>query len=157
MPKELLKPGRDRKRGGRNPSKIRSRNESLAAPSYLALVCNYPIHPIRSEKDLDDAIAVVDGLLCRSLDKDEQDYLDVLSHEIERYESAAYPMPPVSAAAMVRHLLDARDVTLSEVSKGTGIVLSTLSAVLHGKRKLNLAHVQTLAAYFGVEPVVFLE
>jgi HTH-type transcriptional regulator/antitoxin HigA len=126
---------------------------------YLALVQEYPIHPIRSEEDLDHAIAVVDRLLSRrrALDPQEQDYLDSLCHEIERFEAAAHPMPPVSDAAMLRHLLDAKGVTLSRTCAEAGIATSTLSSVMHGKRKLNRHHIQKLSHYFGVEPGVFLD
>ncbi len=65
-------------------------------------------------------------------------------------------MPAVSGAAMLRHLIDAHDATLSEVAKATGIVVSTISSVLKGKRELNRAHIEKLAAYFGVAPGVFL-
>jgi HTH-type transcriptional regulator/antitoxin HigA len=129
-----------------------------ANSAYLALVKQYRIHPIQSDADLDRAIAVVDGLLCRQgpLDPQEQDYLDILSHEIERYEALAHPMPAVSDAGMLRHLLDAKGVTLSRASTETGIAISTLSAVAKGKRKLNRDHIQKLARYFGVEPGVFM-
>lgn len=130
---------------------------SRASPSYLALVREYPIHPIRSDADLDDAIAVLDGLMARKqLDHQEQDYMESLGHEIERYEQVAYPMPAVSGAAMLRHLMDARQMSLSGVAKRTAIAVSTLSAVLNEKRKLNLTHVKALSAYFEVEPGVFL-
>jgi HTH-type transcriptional regulator/antitoxin HigA len=58
---------------------------------------------------------------------------------------------------MLRHLIDAKGVTLSEVGARAGIALSTLSAVLNGKRKLNRGHIQKLAPYFGVAPGVFLD
>jgi HTH-type transcriptional regulator/antitoxin HigA len=131
---------------------------SYLALSYLALVVAYPNHPIRSEEDLDEAIAVIDKLLSRRkpLDPQEQEYLDSLSHEVERYEAEAHPMPAVSDAALLRHLIEAREGTLSEVAAATGIALSTLSSVLSGKRSLNRKHIEKLAPYFGVEPGVFL-
>jgi antitoxin component HigA of HigAB toxin-antitoxin module len=130
-----------------------------ANPSYLALFRRFPIWPIRSEKDLDEAIAVVRELFCRRdpLNPHEQDYMDVLSHEIERYEAEAYPIPRVSEAAMLCHLLDAQGVSLSAVAEATGIATSTLSAVSNGKRRLNVKHIRLLSAYFGVEPGVFLD
>src|SRR6476620_2985663 len=71
-----------------------------ASPSYLALARAYPIHPIYSEEDLDQAIAVLDHLQARTdpLDFQEQGYLESLAHEIERYEAEAHPMPTVSGA-----------------------------------------------------------
>jgi HTH-type transcriptional regulator / antitoxin HigA len=127
--------------------------------SYLALVRAYPLHPIRSDEDLDEAIAVLDKLMGRrkALDPQEQDYFDSLSHAIERYEAEAVPMPAVSGAAMLRHLIEARDAKLSQVAEGTGVALSTLSSVLNGGRELNLNHIKLLAPYFGVEPAVFLD
>jgi len=139
---------------------VKNKTGTRASSSYLTLARAYPLHPIRSDADLDEAIAVLDGLLGRRkpLDEQERDYRDCLSHEIERYEAEAYPMPDVFGAEMLRHLIDARDATLSEVAKATGISLSTLSAILNKKgRKLNLEHVRVLAPYFGVEPGAFLE
>jgi HTH-type transcriptional regulator/antitoxin HigA len=57
---------------------------------------------------------------------------------------------------MLRHLVEAKDLTLSEVAKQTGIAISTLSAILAKKRSLNLTHIQALAPYFNVRPAVFL-
>ena len=134
------------------------RRARRADPSYLALFRTFPIRPLRSEKDLDEAIAAVSDLFCRRepLNPHEQDYLDVLGHEIERYEAEAYPIPRVSEAAMLRHLLEAQGASLSATAEATGIAISTLSAVLNGKRKLNVKHIRQLSAYFGVEPGVFL-
>ncbi len=140
-----------RHRPGNGPQK--------ASASYLALVSAYPIHPIRSEADLDDAIAVIDTLLSRRkpLDVQERDYLDSLSHEIERYEAVAYPMPRVSGAEMLGYLIEVRGTSLSRVGKETGIAVSTLSAIASAKRKLTIGHIRCLSDYFGVEPGVFLE
>ena len=143
----------------KRPKKNVRHKPAAASASYLTLAAAYPIHPIRSDNDLDDAIAIVDSLLSRArpLDDQEQDYLGSLSNEIERYESLAYPMPSLSEAELLRQLIDAREETLSEVSAGSGIAISTLSSILSGKRKLNLTHVRGLADYFGIEPSVFLE
>ena len=129
-----------------------------ASASYLKLVIVFPIRPLRSDGELDEAIRVIDRLLSRKkhLDEQEQGYLDSLSHEIRRYEEANVPMPAVSGAAMLRHLIDARDATLSEVALGTGIAVSTISSVLGDKRELNRRHIEKLAHFFGVAPGVFL-
>ena len=56
----------------------------------------------------------------------------------------------------IKYLMEQKDVTLSEVAKNTGIVASTLSAILANKRKLNLTHIKALACYFGVEIAAFV-
>jgi HTH-type transcriptional regulator / antitoxin HigA len=125
---------------------------------YLKLATIFPIRPLSSDAELDQAIGVLDQLLSRKnpLDQQEQGYLDSLSHEIERYEAVNVPIPDVSGAAMLRHLIEARDITLSDLATTTGIVISTLSSVLNGKRELNRRHIEKLAPYFGVSPGVFL-
>jgi len=139
----------------RNRARVK---RSGASASYLKLAAVFPIRPLRSEAELDEAIHVLDGLLSRKkpLDEQEQGYFDSLGHEIERYETANIPMPDVSGAAMLRHLIDARDITLSDVAAKAGIAVSTLSSVLRGKRELNRGHIEKLAPFFGVAPGVFL-
>ncbi len=131
---------------------------SRASATYLELALTFPILPLRSEPELDEAIRVLDRLLSRPkpLDEQEQGYLESLSHEIDRYEAANVPMPEVSGTAMLHHLIEVHDLTLSKVAAATGIAVSTLSSVLSGKRKLNWNHVKKLVPFFGVAPGVFL-
>lgn len=123
---------------------------------YLELVRQCPLRPIRSDGELDGAVRMVDTLLSQpSLRTEEQDYLEVLSDIVDRYEAKEVPIAPVSDAAMLKHLIDARGITAQEVAKGTGIVNSTISAVLNEKRTLNREHIGRLAKFFHVSPNVF--
>ncbi len=136
-----------------------ARSATRASASYLKLAAVFPIRPLRSVEELDEAVAVLDRLLARKkpLDEQEAGYRDSLSHEVRRYEEVHVPMPVVSGPAMLRHLIEAREATLSEVAAATGIAVSTLSSVLGGKRALNLGHIDKLAQFFGVARGVFLE
>ncbi len=123
---------------------------------YLELVFQLPLRPIRSDKELNAAVKMVDSLLDRKdLASEEKDYLEVLSDLIEQYESDAHPIAPVSDVEMLRHLIEAKGVSQTEVSKATGIADSTISEVLKGKRSLNRGHIGKLARYFNVSPDVF--
>jgi len=123
---------------------------------YLGLVRQCPLRPIRSDSELDGAVRMIDALLSQPLLRpEEQDYLEVLSDIVERHETEEHPIAPVSDAAMLKHLIDARGTTAQEVAKGTGIVNSTISAVLNGKRTLNRQHIGKLAKFFHVSPNVF--
>ena len=64
-------------------------------------------------------------------------------------------MAPVSDAEMLRHLIEAKGVSQTEISAATGIADSTISEVLKGKRSLNRSHIGKLARYFNVSPDVF--
>jgi HTH-type transcriptional regulator/antitoxin HigA len=123
---------------------------------YLELVRRVPLRPIRSDKELARAVAMVDALLDREdLGRDEQDYLDVLSDLVERYESEEHPIAPVSDADLLRHLMEAKGVSQTEVAQGTDIAASTISEVLAGKRTLSRTHIGKLSRYFHVGPGVF--
>jgi HTH-type transcriptional regulator/antitoxin HigA len=119
----------------------------------------YPLRPIRSDADLDLAIATLAAVAaCEgSFSEEVRNYYDTLALLIRHYEAENVPMPAVSGADMLRHLLEARGAKLSDVAKSTGIALSTLSSVVNGKRRLNVNHFKPLASYFGVEPAVFIE
>jgi HTH-type transcriptional regulator / antitoxin HigA len=125
--------------------------------AYLALIREFPLRPIRSEAELDRAIAMVDALSDRkSLTPDEHDYLLVLSGLIEKYEDERYPIPAISGVPMLRYLIESKGVARAKVAAEAGIAESTLSEILAGKRKLGIKHVDRLAGYFKVDPGLFI-
>ena len=124
---------------------------------YLDLVREVPLRPIRSDGDLARAIAMIDRLSDReSLGDDEDDYLDVLSGLVERYESETEPEPVVSPADMLRHLIEAKGSSQVAVAAATGISESTLSEILTGKRGISRKAMRSLGEYFRVDPAIFL-
>ncbi|MGA2033455.1 MAG: helix-turn-helix domain-containing protein [Thermoguttaceae bacterium] len=149
-----------------------------APEHYLELVARFPLRPIRSDEELEGAVRMVDSLLDRrNLAPEEEDYLEVLGDLIERYEDEAHPMAPVSDsdtetdggrdedeahpmapvsdAEMLRHLIEAKGVSHTEIARDTGMADSTISEILKGKRTLNRSHIGKLARYFNVSPGVF--
>jgi len=140
------------------PANPRKDPKTNADDRYLALVRQVPLRPLHSDSDLDRAIAMIDSLVDKeSLSSDEIDYLDVLSDLVEKYETVTHPMPSVSDAEMLRHLIESRAKSQAEVSSATGVAESTISELLVGKRKLNRKHIESFAKYFRVNPGVFLQ
>lgn len=124
--------------------------------SYLLLIHRFPLRAIRDDRELDEAIALVNELLDRpKLDEGETDYLDVLGNLVEAYEETVHPIEPASDAAMLQSLLTDRGQNQLQVAAATGIANSTLSNVLHGKRHLTRDHIRQLAKHFKVDPGVF--
>jgi HTH-type transcriptional regulator / antitoxin HigA len=123
---------------------------------YFELIQQFPLRPLRSEKELSEAIKVIDSLIIRGdLDSGEQDYLDILTDIVEKYEAHEHPMPPVSESVMLRHLLEARGITQSKLAADTKILMSTISEVLNDKRRLTRHQVAVISKYFGVSQSVF--
>jgi len=124
--------------------------------TYLALIRTFPLRPLRSEADLDEAMAILDVLVVKdALSTAEADYLAVLSDLVEQYEAAAHAIPPASDAALLQHLLEAQEVTPVAVARATGIDAATLAAVLAGTHHLTREQIGLLARYFVVSPSVF--
>ena len=124
--------------------------------TYLTLIRAFPLRPLRSEVDLDEAMAILDALVVKdALAAAEADYLAVLSDLVEQYEAEAHPIPPASDAELLQHLLEAQAVTHVEVARETGLDAATLAAVLAGKQPLTREQIGTLARYFQVSPSVF--
>src|SRR4051794_10771771 len=113
---------------------------------YLELVDAFPLRPIRNDRELAKAIRVVDALLDRGeLNAGERDYLEVLSDLVARFEANEHPPEPVSDAALLQHLMDAKGLPQTTVATATGIVNSIISEVLAGKRKLNRSQIGKLS------------
>jgi HTH-type transcriptional regulator / antitoxin HigA len=134
------------------------RPQDRASDRYFALIRELPLRPIGSDMELDRAIAMIDRLLARrGLAGDEEDYLDVLSHLVEKYEDQRYPIEPVSGLDALRHLVESSGKTRATVAAEAGLPESTLSEILSGRRRLNTRHIAVLARYFRVDPGVFLD
>ena len=128
-----------------------------AARTYAALVSRFPPRRIRSEKSLKQTCEVIDGLMAvRKPSADQLEYLEMLTTLVEDYETAANPTPAVPLSQLLRHLIEAKQVTQVQVAKQTGVSASTLSDVLAGRRSLSVANIKRLAEYFGVEAGAFV-
>ena len=124
---------------------------------YLELIRSFPLRPIRSEAELDRAETMLHQLLdASSLSAPEQDYLEILGNLIEGYETKAYPMEPLPPHQMLAQSIESRGVTQTEVSRATGIPVSTISELIAQKREFNRAHIEKLCAYFGLDPKAFV-
>jgi len=125
--------------------------------TYLTLIRTCPLRPLRSEADLDEAMALLDALVVKdTLSTAEADYLAVLSDLVEQYEAAVHPIPPASDAEVLQHLLEAQSTTLREVVQATGIDAPTLEAVLAETQPLTREQIGQLTRYFQVSPSVFV-
>src|SRR6185437_13806019 len=75
---------------------------ATAAPRWMELAAEFPLRPLRSDEELDRAIAMADRLIdAGRLAPEEEDYLVVLGDLIHAYEEENEPMERVEAADML--------------------------------------------------------
>ena len=124
--------------------------------TYFKLVRRFPLMRIANDNDLADALAIADDLLTHELDAGEETYLGALSALIQVYESEYHPIPDATPAEVLRELADANGLTGAAIAQRSGIVPSTVSALMSGKRRPTPEQMTALAAVFNVRPAVFL-
>jgi antitoxin component HigA of HigAB toxin-antitoxin module len=96
---------------------------------YFELIRRFPLRRLQSDQDLMTAIAMIDSLISRGdLEAGEQDYLDILTDTVEKYEADEHPMPAVSDADMLRLLLEDRDMTQSALEGDSGCRLGDIGS-----------------------------
>ena len=120
--------------------------------AYLELVQAFPLASIKSDEHLEAAQVVMDQLLAKGeLDDGEEMYLDALSDLVGAYEDEHHAIAPASDADMLRHLMEAKEVTQTQLSRETGIAKSTISEVLAGKKAFSRQMIRKFADYFRVD------
>lgn len=124
--------------------------------TYLNLVIEFPLVPIGDDDHLARAGAVLDRLLQQDLDRGQQDYLEVLTDLVEKYEEEHVPIPDASESDVLRELMRSHGLSQNALKARTGIAQPTISAVLNGERSLTKEQVITLAGFFGVSPLAFM-
>jgi HTH-type transcriptional regulator/antitoxin HigA len=124
--------------------------------TYFRLVKQFPLTHIRDDDHLEEAQAMIDRLLERSLDEGEESYLDVLTDLVEAYEDEHHSIPQASEADVLRELMRVNGLTQPKLAKAAGIAQSTISAVLNGARSLTKDQVIVLAKVFNVSSSVFM-
>lgn len=133
-------------------TKTADRFKGKVRDQYLELIQTLPLTSIRSDDDLEAAQKVMDGLLAKGkLSSGEALYLDALSDLVAAYEDQHYSIGPASDADMLRHLMEAKGTTQSELHEQTGIPKSSISEVLAGKKQFSRQMIRTFADYFKVD------
>jgi HTH-type transcriptional regulator/antitoxin HigA len=128
--------------------------------SYLDLIKRFPLRPIRSTRQFDQAVAVMNELALRdegTLDAGEQDYLDTLTLLVEAYDQQHFKVDTsdVTPLELLRHLMQGRGMNVSDLGRVFGSQ-ALASMVLAGKRQISRDKAKRLAAYFGLEPGAFI-
>lgn len=124
---------------------------------YQSLLVEYTPRPIRTEREYKRALRQLDRLMKPHLGRAESELVYLISTMVEDYEAVRNPTPRLPPAKKLAGLIEARELTLSQVARDTGIPRSTISEVIAGKRKISRTNVVRLAEYFGQPADVFLE
>ena len=112
--------------------------------------------PIRDDTHLEQALTIIDQITDHPPhDAGAQAYLGALADLVYVYEQQHVTWPQVTGADLVRHLMEEHRLTQADLAPLFG-ERSVVSAVLAGKRRLNLTHITRLSARFGLPVDAFI-
>ena len=133
---------------------------SALPKSYLRLMAEFPLRPIRNGAEYTRAAKIVHRLAMRegNLDKGEDAYLEVLEGLVERYDIEHHSMntDDVSPTRALRTLVEQAGMSVTELGELLGSK-GAASELLSGKRKEpSKAQIARLCARFKVDASAFL-
>jgi len=120
--------------------------------TYLEL-CELQLpRPIHSDKEYRRVVKLVDLLAVNKTNKDQHDYLLILSNLIEDYEDTLPDqLPQLKPHEFLAAHLDNIGMTATAWGKLIGIDRSTASRLLRGERKLNTDHIRKTAKTLHID------
>jgi HTH-type transcriptional regulator/antitoxin HigA len=124
---------------------------------YMDCIKQFPLKPIRSEKENELAAQICDELLDKFdlLTNAERDYLEVLSGLIEHFESQWQEETFVEPRELLEFLMDQNGLSQTDLIPELGSS-SRISEFLAGKRDLSLPQIIKLADKFNLSPTAFI-
>jgi HTH-type transcriptional regulator/antitoxin HigA len=131
------------------------------ADSYLKLIHEFPLRPLRNDGDYESATAVAEKLYLRSeddLDAGERDYLDALDEFIAAYDRQHFSLGKDDRTPLQRlkYILAESATSPSALREILGCSQSLVSMILSGNRELSKDNIRSLSAHFKVDAGLFL-
>jgi antitoxin component HigA of HigAB toxin-antitoxin module len=129
------------------------------ADTYMELINEFPLRRLRSAADYSKAKKLVLRLSTLDANRGAADYLDVLVDLISDYEKRAKFLAEsatVSAAELVRHRIEERNMSVSSLARLVGMPQSNLSEMLSGKRDWSKTAIRGLSAHLNIRMERFI-
>ncbi len=130
--------------------------------TYFELVKAFPLRRLKTDEEHDQALRVVLSFTRPGAadDPGASDYLDVLIDLIGDYEKrAGYQIDTsgVTAADIVRHRLEDRDIPVDALARDAGVPADELAAMLDGTRDWSPAAAEGVIRVLSINPKLFRE
>jgi len=131
------------------------------ADSYIKLIVEFPLRPIRNDAQYKTATAMMERLAVRgekALDAGERDYLDGLDEFISAYDRKMLTDRPLKGTPRMRLRSLMRDSATSpgDLERILRCSHSLISLMLSGKRDLSKENIRALANHFKLSADYFL-
>ena len=125
---------------------------------YADLVKLFMPRPIHDRVGLENATEVADMMAGHALNREQEDYYDLITDLIAAYEEEHAPLREsrISGVEALRFLLDENGMNASDLSRLLGCHRTLGPKILTGERKLTADHIRILVDRFKVGSDLFL-
>lgn len=125
--------------------------------AYEALCRRHLPRKIHDPAAYQDALEMVDWLVGRELNPDQEDYFDLVSDLLAEYEAGqSRDDGPVSPVELLNFLVEENEVTTRELGALLGVDHSVAARILKGQRSITPEHAKKLGERFAIRPGRFL-
>jgi HTH-type transcriptional regulator/antitoxin HigA len=125
--------------------------------SYAGLVTWHMPRPLHDQTEYEQAVAVIDQLAGHELNRDQDDYLDLLSDLVAAYEDEHLkPARRIRGIEALRYILEENSLAGDDLGKILKVERSVAYRILKGTRNLTADHIRILAKRFHVSGDLFL-
>jgi predicted XRE-type DNA-binding protein len=131
---------------------------TVSKDPYLELVQSFPLRPIRSRSAHEHGKAMLRSLVGKR-GSAVRDYKMVLLSLMVDYERVAHlriDTSKVTAAQIVLHLLEEREMSVNQLAKTLEVTQSSLSDMFNGRRDWSKLAIVRISNYFGLPAELFL-
>lgn len=126
--------------------------------TFDGLIKLHPPRPIHDEIGYKNTVEMVDALAGHKLNRDQDDYLLLLSGLVERHKANTLPKAPkVSGVKMLLYILEENRLHGDDLAKIIGVDRSVAYRIMKGERSLTTSHIKALCSRFGLRADVFIE
>jgi HTH-type transcriptional regulator/antitoxin HigA len=129
---------------------------------YFELVRAFPLRPIRTEADAEQAIAVLTRISLskpeEKMEDGERDYSEALTLLVQQFERGRTnsALPRLSPIDRLKFLMNERGMSINDLGRVIGSQPNA-SLILHGKRSMSKTQIIKLSHHFAVSPGLFIE
>lgn len=116
----------------------------------------YTARPIRTDKQYDEAVALIDTLIDAEAGTPELDLLELVSILVHDYEQQQFPIGSIDPIEAIMYQMDELGVASAEMAELVG-GKSRLSELLNRKRPLSIRQIKAIATRLAIPADVLLE
>ncbi|MDX2227019.1 MAG: helix-turn-helix domain-containing protein [Verrucomicrobiae bacterium] len=124
--------------------------------TYEGLCRHFLPRPIHDPVQYRNTCAIAGIFAGHDLNKDQEDYFELLCELIETYEKPLSPEPTLKPLDLLAFLMEQHQINGSDLAKWLHVDRSLVSRIFNGERQLTVNQIKTLGQKFGVSPALFI-